>query len=247
LIPPELPGWFKYIFAPASTAKIGGAEFPEGGWDPLIKANAIAAAFASESDWPKVCDPGPPDNSDAVLAQELEQLMAYSTGSERSEKLDMIVAQADDFTPYWANLLICSRDCRPATWTLVLIGQQVGALVATYFKFKYMRSRPAQMWTSLAPQVITPGHPSYPSGHALQAFLIAECVKLAAPATTPLCDMLAQNIAKNREIAGVHFPSDTAASQRSVPNVRNLLMRNSLFIKVLNEAADEWHGTRVIG
>jgi membrane-associated phospholipid phosphatase len=76
------------------------------------------------------------------------------------------------------------------------------------------------------PPVPVPGHSSYPSGHATQARLIALCmtyvlglVRPALPAgdiaaITETLAALARRVARNREIAGLHFPSDSQAGQK---------------------------------
>jgi hypothetical protein len=66
--------------------------------------------------------------------------------------------------------------------------------------------------------ILTPGHGSLPSGHATEAFMTARVLEaLLAPAGDSLLhDQLmrqAARIAINRQIAGVHFPVDSAAGQ----------------------------------
>jgi acid phosphatase (class A) len=123
---------------------------------------------------------------------------------------------------------------------------QVGGLVAAYFKLTYQRARPAQVWTSVTPLIPTPAHPSYPGGHGLQAHLIAECVKAAVPAMAIACDTLAARIANNRILAGVHYPSDNAASVRICPNVFTILKNVAFFSDLMTKAANEWVGANSI-
>jgi hypothetical protein len=243
LFRPTLPGWM-HAFPYSKTDLVIGTRFPDGAWDPLLMAGAIAAAFAAKPGWTTTCDPKDPPVTAKELQDDEAQLRWYSDQGDRSDA-DLGAAinlQATDISQYWANLLACSAASRPATWALVLIGLQVGGLVAAYFKLKYMRARPAQVWTAIAPSIATPPHPSYPSGHALQAFLIAECVKLAVPAMAKQCDALADQIALNRERAGVHFASDTEASRRIRPHVLAILRRVSEFERILGQATNEWAG-----
>jgi acid phosphatase (class A) len=203
-----------------------GTDFPDGAWDPLLKAGAIAAKFAACTNWMDACDPGKPDNSEKELHAQEEALAKNAVDPVLSSvtRINEIQSQATDFTPYWANLLSCSAASRPATWTLVLVALQVGGLIAAHFKLKYKRARPAQVWPVIAPIIPTPGHPSYPQGHALQAYLIAACVTAAVPAMGPACDVLARRIALNRELAGVHFPSDKEASKKAAEAAIKLLL-----------------------
>jgi membrane-associated phospholipid phosphatase len=101
------------------------------------------------------------------------------------------------------------------------------------------------------PPIQVPGHASYPSGHATQSQLIAECVKLAlpAPATNPLTaalsadlDALATRIARNREIAGLHYPSDSDAGRSLAAGIVPLLNSAAVptFTAALAAAQGEW-------
>lgn len=247
-----LPGW-RDIFTnptdpplPAPVQMLNGSHFPDGAWDPLLKAAAIAACFAAIPEWAKKCDPGPPDDSDAGLQKDLTALAANAVDPVLTSvtRVSEITAQANDFTPYWANLLSCSAASRPATWGLVLVGLQIGGLAAAYYKLRYIRARAAQVWPVIAPIIPTPAHPSYPSGHALQSHLIAELVKLAVPTMGLACDILANRIAFNRELAGVHFPSDTAASKEIVARIMPLLTEVPEFNNIIQQVKLEWGETR---
>ncbi len=54
------------------------------------------------------------------------------------------------------------------------------------------------------------------------------------------CDRLAEQIAHNRERAGVHFPSDTAASKKITDSVLAHLMKVKEFKTILQQAKKEW-------
>jgi PAP2 superfamily len=89
------------------------------------------------------------------------------------------------------------------------------------FKRKFNRARP---WTtcseSLAPMLMQPhwhfpSQPAYPSGHATVAWVFAMLFgKHAPPRQRARLHAAASQVALNREIAGVHFPSDSAAGKR---------------------------------
>ena len=86
-----------------------------------------------------------------------------------------------------------------------------------YFKNLYSRPRPSQLCPALLPPIEIPGHASFPSGHSTQAHLMALCMNDVfnglPPQATMIDDLwtLADCIARNREIAGLHYPSDTDA------------------------------------
>jgi hypothetical protein len=70
--------------------------------------------------------------------------------------------------------------------------------------------------------ITTPGHGSFPSGHATQAHAVAHVLKAllnldsAKPAHAKVIEQLdrqAARIATNRVVAGVHFPVDSMAGR----------------------------------
>ena len=89
-------------------------------------------------------------------------------------------------------------------------------------KKRYSRPRPAQDCSgdldpyfkqhhggSARAHHLYPGHPSYPSGHATTAFVWAELIGAIRPLCKPLLLARAAEIAHNRVVAGLHFPTDT--------------------------------------
>jgi membrane-associated phospholipid phosphatase len=119
-----------------------------------------------------------------------------------------------------------------------------GLFACQYWKNQYKRVRPAQLFPGLLPPIATPGHASFPSGHATQARLVFRCLLSVLP-TAPFAgtgtgtaslarmfgfagEQLAQRIARNREIAGLHYPSDSRGGQ---------LLADKLFDNILKPAA----------
>ena len=90
-------------------------------------------------------------------------------------------------------------------------------------------------------------HAAFPSGHALQSFLIAACVSEALPTDNTANDLkaalhaLADRIGENREVAGVHYPSDREASRAIAPVVMKALHDKSpMYNGLLTRARMEW-------
>jgi membrane-associated phospholipid phosphatase len=120
------------------------------------------------------------------------------------------------------------------------LGTPAGYL-GSYHKSRYRRPRPAQAWAPIAPTIATPGHPAYPSGHATQAFLLSEFVKKIAPELKGPATVLANRIARNREIAGVHYRSDSKAGAWIAAEIMQLLDKHKGSLHHLMEAAErEW-------
>jgi len=225
-----------------SSPMIANQEFPVGAWDGLHRARAIAADFAANADWTNLCEA--PNNSIENIRGKIAELHELIAERQIGDRDKEIVLQATTIFPEWSNLLVASPTSRPNTWMIVLIAHEVASLVASFYKNKYMRARPAQIATSLRPTIATPAHPSYPSGHALQAYLIAYCVRgLIPPGSGELCIDLANRIAKNREVAGVHFSDDTIASLNLAKKLFKRLRKVESYRAVWSDAKKEWLGT----
>lgn len=81
-------------------------------------------------------------------------------------------------------------------------------------KFYYNRPRPSQINPKIkAVKSPTANTPAYPSGHALQAFLIAKHLSKKYPFKTFKFYSIAERIAKSRVSVGLHYPSDNDFSR----------------------------------
>ena len=84
-------------------------------------------------------------------------------------------------------------------------------LIVLEFKKKFKRKRPSQILKEVEPVIEVPWHSSYPSGHATQAKVISEIMGNLFSEKKEEFELLAKRIGENREIAGLHYPSDTTA------------------------------------
>jgi hypothetical protein len=167
-----------------------------------------------------------PDNLEAEL-RELALLIEYR-GAVMAEAL----AQRSGGIGYFRGILSFTAASHPATAMLCAVALQIGHFQAMYYKKVFKRPRPSQRLPHLMPPIDPPGHAAFPSGHATQAWLIAEVLKKVipicpaevpdpanppqtqpAPEEHPL-NFVAQRIARNREVLGLHYPSDSAAGRR---------------------------------
>jgi hypothetical protein len=92
----------------------------------------------------------------------------------------------------------------------------LGYIMAANYKKKFMRPRPSQIEPRLRPLIDVPRHPAYPSGHALQYFLVAKALSTVVHNDELSIELfkVARRIAENREWAGLHYASDTDASEQ---------------------------------
>jgi hypothetical protein len=214
-------------------------------WDGPHLAQAVLGEF-SQFDWldgKYGIDPG--DWRDIDVEQEIKELVNLGTMA-RAQYRDEILAQAEDASSFWANLLMMYPASFPASCTLMEIGKAVGMMVAMYFKRIYQRPRPSQVYPPLMPLLLNPPHASYPNAHALQSNLMSQL--LAQEGVRP--DMkgplsaLALRVGQNREIAGVHYPSDRKASERMFPGImlifNELRDQQSAYREIVDQATKEW-------
>jgi hypothetical protein len=137
------------------------------------------------------------------------------------------------------------------TYRLLHIGSLIGHFAAMLYKAEFHVPRPPQLLPALLPPIPVPGHASYPSGHGTQSHLMTRCIAhlvslelSAADAAVIVSDLteLANVIARNREIAGLHYPSDSVAGQLLAAPLFNTL--NSahvpLFGDAVTAARSEW-------
>lgn len=156
----------------------------------------------------------------ANVADEIADLVT-AAANERADALDEILSQANEFISYFLNLLTANPAAYPQTTKVLTIASQIGTFVAMYFKGLYKRPRASQLCPALLPPIGVPGHASFPSGHSTQAHLMALCVGdvLAGLPKQQVDNMtddlwtLADRLARNREIAGLHYASDTDAGK----------------------------------
>lgn len=150
-----------------------------------------------------------------------------------------IFDQISGIVDYFVQFLMLSPS-QQNTLRVMEIADQSGLMAAMFFKNKYGRGRPQQVYPALIPLIRPPGHPSWPSGHALESHMIALALMQVVPKDAHAAlEGLAERIAKNREIAGVHFASDTEGGKEIAGKVFPFLQKCPTFYRVLEEAKKE--------
>jgi membrane-associated phospholipid phosphatase len=79
-------------------------------------------------------------------------------------------------------------------------------------KSHFDRVRPSFLDSNIKPSISVPSHPAYPSGHSTQATTMALAVSCVDPMNRDF--YLSNLVGWRRELAGVHYPSDTAAGKK---------------------------------
>jgi membrane-associated phospholipid phosphatase len=184
---------------------------------------------------------------------ELQELMDYRQGV-MSEAL----AQLGNLVVYWSGLLMFNKASHRATYRLAQIALRVAQFQAIHYKFNpgppYGQPRPraSQLSPSLMPPIDVPGHASYPSGHATESYLLAgmlaQVMPPAASAPTLATDpdstplrRLAERVARNREVLGLHYPSDSKAGKFLGDQSLGLLLQCPSVQYLIPIARNEWN------
>jgi hypothetical protein len=218
--------------------------FPEH-WDPILRSyvylqeftennpnwfNALKAVATGHTSSRKM-------NKTQLQAAVLEMIDA---APEREARFAEIVDQHDGegAINYWLGMLRVDPRQHPWTHLMIRIAQRVGESVVMCLKDDFRAPRPSQLCPALVPMIDPPLTPSFPAGHALQSYLISYCLQDALPKipqsappaipTDPHLGLfaLAERVADNRVIAGLHFRVDNAAGEAVAKSMLPMLKTN---------------------
>lgn len=123
------------------------------------------------------------------------------------------------------------------------LGQHVKneqSVAGSILKHAFQRPRPYQVDGTLHPVCPTKSaHDSYPSGHSLTGYLEALTLIELVPERRDEILARADQYAYDREVCGVHYPSDTEASRRLAYAVFGYMLATPKFQRDLAEAREE--------
>jgi hypothetical protein len=161
-----------------------------------------------------------PDNE--YLVGQLNWLRAYS--DLRMDRIPEINQQISDLLSFFGASALMNADGRKATMELLTLTQDFAIMLEMSAKHFCWTPRPSTLQPKVMPIIQPPDHSAFPSGHAMEAFamatvldrLISGSASTSGTATPGLAQkavhfQIAQRIATNRTIAGVHYPVDSAA------------------------------------
>lgn len=224
-------------------------DFPDSEWSEGLLAKANDPAPDLPANWrSEIRLPLVPLALQAYECRYLEVLKE----KERDAKVVVIVEQACG-NVYQAmesiQLVVGELDERhPATFdALKMLYDNIDPALF-YFKRMFARGRPfmcCRRFQSLFPpgHDLYPAHAAYPSGHATQAYATAYFYAFLFPLLTDPLMAAAADIARNREIAGLHYPSDSLAGKILAGQVVDLLFASEKFKAAADRAAAEWKAT----
>lgn len=147
---------------------------------------------------------------------------------------------------YWTGLIRIDPSQEKHAFLLLLVARKIGEYVAMGLKDKYRMRRPSQVYPLIFPLIDPPDTPSFPSSHSLQAHLMSGALILALKngtgQTAIALDVLAKRVARNREIAGVHYGMDSDAGAFAAAKCLDklgALGAKSRFRTLVKQAANE--------
>jgi membrane-associated phospholipid phosphatase len=157
--------------------------------------------------------------TEAVFIGQLDFVANYA--DLRADRAGEILAQLDGPAAFLASIAYLAPG--RARWTLELLDTvfRLAQFVEFRLKHAFACRRPIEYSPQVQPMIPTPEHGSLPSGHSTESFAMAiVLMRLIAASANPVYQQqaygiqllrLAHRVAINRQIAGVHFPVDSAA------------------------------------
>ena len=143
----------------------------------------------------------PPSNDSSITLDEIKYLSSIIPNKDLVFKFDMV---KETFKPYAEKLGIYDY--------IKKIEHESVKYIMT-LKYEYNRPRPYQVAEFYdidlnGTELNSMKTPSYPSGHAIQGYLIADIMSKHDPSNTEVYQKLGEDIAQSRIIAKAHYPSD---------------------------------------
>lgn len=232
-----------------------------GTWHALQRQALDTLRFSNTQTWdssleplryenPKIIDraefliqiPPPSSNLSFETQEELKQLHSFVT-ERNPETIARIESERKLAGAYFNELTygeIVSTTTRPMTSYFIQQSLHELSFLLMKFKAEHDRVRPSYLDSSLEPLFEVPNHPAYPSGHATESYFVALMMSELDPENREAYRESAFRIAHGREIAGVHYPSDSDAGRNLATQYFTLLKQTSWYTTYFELAKKEW-------
>jgi hypothetical protein len=187
----------------------------------------------------------PPENSSAETRAELDELLQLQ--KERTRIQVKMITKHLDYDSVCAAVLAATHrklTRAPKTKALLRHVQMDASLAIFHAKKRFNRARPHQLEPRLHPAIPVPEHPAYPSHHALQGYMVARTLALLFPESSEDLMDAGVQIGREREIAGIHYPSDSKAGRALGEELFARLQQNEKYLAEVEAAKTEWHSPR---
>ena len=170
----------------------------------------------------------------------------YAREERTEEQKNKILTEAKqgEFSEIYLDEGPFEKSLRDATYRILKFADNEIVYFIVHYKKRFSRPRPSQLAPDLELVVPNPGHAAYPSGHATQSMVFSKVLSLIDPAHEDTYIKYALDIAKRREIAGVHYPSDSSTGQLLAGKLVQVLNQEPEFKRLLNEAKDRYQNNK---
>lgn len=131
---------------------------------------------------------------------------------------------------------------KPATFALLDSVFKDSRIITMRAKYKFNRLRPSQVEPGLDIMFSYPPHASYPSGHATETMTLALLLADLDPEHKQQYMDVSTSCARNREIAGIHYPSDSNTGFILARQIVEEMKKSDKFKKLYGAAEQEYKG-----
>ncbi|MEO1551503.1 MAG: S8 family serine peptidase, partial [Pseudomonadota bacterium] len=176
------------------------------------------------------------------LEQEIEEILELQTLLKDNPELQAdIEAEIEDIYTPFLDQLTDVAGLPGSVLRIMNLMDMAGYVIAYHLKAQYQRPRPHVQDYRVEPSIPVPTHSAYPSAHAVQTHLIAHgLAEVYEGPTGMVAEMfdVAERVSVNREIAGMHYPTDTEAGRMIAQVVFPMLrvMFDEVFVDAVAEA-----------
>ncbi len=181
--------------------------------------------------------PAPHKNTDAQTIAELAYLKKNASMKRSDQTVQKILFEDNDITGMQDVFEVAGLFDKENFKTMELFNLVNKELkyFLTERKFEFSRARPTELDATLT-SIIKPAHASYPSGNAAQLYLAALILSDFDPDNADHYKAEAYASAERREIAGIHYPSDSEAGRSMALQIFERLKNNPVFLKKYEDA-----------
>jgi len=215
-----------------------GTQFTDDMWSELYKSFWESPPKNFPADTEFKIDPSPANDSEQTRA-EIQQLKDYEKNSRTSDTIALIQREAKGESNLEFGLgAPVSPEMQAMIDELRLETLTDYAYISYREKRHFKRARPTQLAPEMTTVIEVPPHASYPSGHAGEFMIMALLYSYIDPAREADYKALANDVGVRREVAGVHYHSDTLAGQGLAQEVFNKLLSVPAYEEKLDRAKD---------
>lgn len=152
--------------------------------------------------------------TESIFKQQLDLVANYA--ELREDRGAEVLAQTGGGAAFWASIVGLTAHRHKYTLELLDLAMSLATHVEMRFKHAFACPRPVDLSPQIQPMIPTPGHASWPSGHATEAYMTCAVLQAVIPHGDKYreqLERLAARIAVNRTVAGVHYPVDSAVGR----------------------------------